>query len=104
MKHPLTKTEKYKFYPRMIMKLKQTGKIHIIKPPSIKGFTQHAARENWYILNHDTEMWEDWEYEDKTKLNLKLNPNFEKYQPTEEDREEEIREMKESITGMEGDR
>ena len=49
------------------MKLKQTGKIHIIKPPSIKGFTQHAARENWYILNHDTEMWEDWEYEDKDK-------------------------------------
>ena len=38
------------------------------------------------------------------KLNLKLNPNFEKYQPTEEDREEEIREMKESIIGMEGDR
>lgn len=41
---------------------------------------------------------------EKPKLNLKLNPNFEKYQPTEEDREEEIREMKESIIGEEGDR
>ncbi len=41
---------------------------------------------------------------DKTKLNLKLNPNFEKHIPTEEDREKEIREMKESIIGMEGDR
>ena len=41
---------------------------------------------------------------DNPKLNLKLNSNFEKYVPTEEDREEEIREMKESIIGMEGDR
>ena len=49
--------------------------------------------------------WEDdFGYPDKPKLNLKLNPNFEKYIPTEEDREEEIREMKESIIGMEGDR
>jgi hypothetical protein len=39
-----------------------------------------------------------------SKLESKLNSNFEKYQPTEEDREEEITEMKESIIGEEGDR
>jgi len=41
---------------------------------------------------------------EKPKLELKLNPDFKKYRPTEEDREEEINEMKDSITGSEGDR
>jgi hypothetical protein len=68
MNHKLTKTEKSQIYPRMVMKLKQTGKIHIIKPISIKGFTQHAARENWYILNQETQMWEDWESKPKFKV------------------------------------
>lgn len=68
MNHKLTKTEKSQIYPRMVVKLKQTGKIHIIKPISIKEFTRHAARENWYILNQEAEMWEDWESKPKFKV------------------------------------
>ena len=39
------------------------------------------------------------------QVGLNLNPNFERHIPTDEDREEEITEMKDSIIdGVEGDR